>query len=111
MCISGYSLGDRLLMDGTLTRSLACLEEIVERSSHSDLHDSVLVVAADSLCGCALQCCCGCLQWGDRWLGAQGNLATGDVQYENRWYSGWSRTRLAEYCALLESLFGWGLAL
>ena len=25
------------------------------------------------------------------------NLATGDVQYENRWYSGWPRTRVEAY--------------
>ena len=93
MCIPGYSLGDRLLMRGTLTRSWAVLEELRAETagmvvllglpiSHGDvLYNVVAVVADGQIVG----------------LVPKENLATGDVQYENRWFSGWPHTRIDSY--------------
>lgn len=95
MCIPGYSLGDRLLMRGTLSRSWAVLEELCAETagmvvllglpiSHGDvLYNVVAVVADGQIVG----------------LVPKENLATGDVQYENRWFSGWPHTRLDSYIA------------
>ncbi|MFT4976785.1 MAG: NAD+ synthase (glutamine-hydrolyzing) [Myxococcota bacterium] len=95
MCIPGYSLGDRLLMKGTMARSWAMLQEICPETegmvvllglpiAHGDvLYNVVAVVADGKIAG----------------LVPKENLATGDVQYENRWYSGWPRTRIDTYSA------------
>ena len=93
MCISGYSLGDRLLMDGTLHRSWKMLEDLKSQTMgvvvllglpirHRDvLYNVVAVVADGKIHG----------------IVPKENLATGDVQYENRWYSGWPHTRVETY--------------
>lgn len=85
MCIPGYSLGDRLMMRGTLERSWAALESLAPHTHgmvammglplrHRDvLYNVVAVVADGQLIG----------------IVPKENLATGDVQYENRWFSGW----------------------
>lgn len=85
MCLPGYSLGDRLMMRGTLERSWRMLESLLPETRgivalfglpvrHRDvLYNCVAVVADGVLCG----------------LVPKENLATGDVQYENRWFSGW----------------------
>lgn len=90
MCIPGYSLGDRLLMRGTLQRSWAMLEDLRDETqgmiallglpvTYGDvLYNVVAVVADGRIVG----------------LVPKENLATGDVQYENRWFSGWPRTRI-----------------
>ncbi|MFT5456829.1 MAG: NAD+ synthase (glutamine-hydrolyzing), partial [Myxococcota bacterium] len=87
MCIPGYSLGDRLMMRGTLERSWRVLEQVIEATEgmvvlvglpvrHRDVMYNVVAVCADRrLVG----------------LVPKENLATGDVQYENRWFSGWPR--------------------
>lgn len=89
MCIPGYSLGDRLAMRGTAERSWVILEEIRRHTDgivvlvglpvrHRDvLYNCVAVLANGALCGVV----------------PKENLATGDVQYENRWFSGWHRGR------------------
>jgi len=90
MCIPGYSLGDRLMMRGTLERSWEVLVEIVAATRglvalvglpvrHRDvLYNAVAVCADGQLVG----------------IVPKENLATGDVQYENRWFSGWVRGRV-----------------
>jgi len=87
MCIPGYSLGDRLLMRGTLDRSWEMLRWIQSETDgivacvglpvrhRGVLHNAVAVLADGRLAG----------------IVAKGHLATGDVQYENRWYQGWTR--------------------
>ncbi|MEN0065809.1 MAG: NAD(+) synthase [Myxococcota bacterium] len=87
MCIPGYSLGDRLMMRDTLERSWALLEAVKSDTQgivvmlglpvrHRDvLYNVVAVVANGQIVG----------------LVPKENLATGDVQYENRWFSGWPR--------------------
>lgn len=87
MCIPGYSLGDRLLMRGTLERSWRCLEELLPATRgmvvllglpvrHRDVLYNVIAVVADGRIEALIP---------------KENLATGDVQYENRWFSGWPR--------------------
>jgi NAD+ synthase (glutamine-hydrolysing) len=87
MCIPGYSLGDRLLMRGTLKRSWAVLEDLLPLTKglvallglpvrHRDVLYNAVAVVADGRIEAIV---------------TKENLATGDVQYENRWFSGWSR--------------------
>jgi NAD+ synthase (glutamine-hydrolysing) len=90
MCIPGYSLGDRLMMRGTLERSWEMLRALLPATEglvvllglplrHRDVVYNVVAVVADgALVG----------------LVPKENLATGDVQYENRWFSGWVRGRM-----------------
>jgi NAD+ synthase (glutamine-hydrolysing) len=92
MCIPGYSLGDRLMMRGTIDRSWAALRELLPASErlilavglpirHRDaVYDAVAVLADGRLVA----------------LVPKENLATGDVQYENRWFSGWPRAFVEE---------------
>ena len=92
MCIPGYSLGDRLMMRGTLERSLAALGEILPDTAgmvvvlglpyrHRDvLYDAAAVCADGRIVG----------------IVPKENLATGDVEYENRWFSGWPRGHVEE---------------
>jgi len=93
MCIPGYSLGDRLMMRDTLERSWAMLERVREHTDgivvmlglpvrHRDvLYNVVAVVANRRIVG----------------LVPKENLATGDVQYENRWFSGWPRGHVESF--------------
>lgn len=95
MCLSGYSLGDRVWMRGTLERSWAALVEVLPHTrgivvvvglpvSHGGaLYDAAVVLADGRAVG----------------IVPKENLATGDVEYENRWYSGWSRGRLDTFVA------------
>lgn len=95
LCIPGYSLGDRLLRRGTLERSWDSLQKILPHThglivllglpiSHRDvLYNGVAVVADGRI-------------WG---IVAKENLATGDVQYENRWYGAWAPDRQETYVA------------
>ncbi len=92
MCIPGYSLGDRLVMRGTVDRSWAALRELLPASEglvlavglpirrRDALYDTVAVLADGRLAA----------------LVPKENLATGDVQYENRWFSGWPRGQVEE---------------
>jgi len=93
MCISGYSLGDRLLMQGTVERSWKTLEQTLPETAgliaiiglpiqHRDvLYNAVAIAANGQLVG----------------IVPKENLATGDVQYENRWFSGWPRGRVETF--------------
>ncbi len=93
MCVSGYSLGDRLLMQGTLRNSWKTLTQLLEHTKglivlvglplrHRDvLYNVVAVISDQKIVG----------------IVPKENLATGDVQYENRWYSGWPHTRVENY--------------
>jgi NAD+ synthase (glutamine-hydrolysing) len=90
LCIPGYSLGDRVWMQGTVERSWRMLAELAPQSlgmvvlvglpvSHRGALYDVVAVLADGQV---------------RALVPKENLATGDVQYETRWYSGWERGRV-----------------
>ncbi len=90
MCIPGYSLGDRLMMRGTLERSLACLEAILPDTRGMVVLLGLPLRHRDVLYN-AVAVCAGGRVWG---VVPKENLATGDVQYENRWFSGWPRGHL-----------------
>jgi len=92
MSISGYSLGDRLLMEGTLRRSLQALQVVLPHTEGMVVavglpveHDGAVYNAAAVLCDGKL-------------VGfvPKENLAVGDVQYENRWFADWPRGAAAE---------------
>ena len=84
MCISGYSLGDRLLMEGTLSRSWTMLEELKEYSQGVVLILGLPIRHRDVLYNVAAVVANGAIHG----IVPKENLATGDVQYENRWFSG-----------------------
>ncbi|MEO1268230.1 MAG: NAD(+) synthase [Myxococcota bacterium] len=93
MCIPGYSLGDRLLREGTLRRSWDVLEQVAERSQglvtlvglpvrlEGVLYNAMAVVGDGILHG----------------IVAKENLAVGDVEYEGRWYQAWPAGRVVTY--------------
>lgn len=95
MCIPGYSLGDRLVMRDTLDRSWSALEGLRRHTAgmvvcvglpirHDGvLYNAVAVLADGQIAG----------------LVAKEYLATGDVQYENRWYQGWTHGRVETFTA------------
>ncbi|HMV65447.1 MAG TPA: NAD(+) synthase [Myxococcota bacterium] len=95
MCMSGYSLGDRVWMRGTLERSWQAVLEALPATrglitvlglpiTHQGvMYDAEIVVANGRLVGVV----------------PKENLATGDVEYENRWFSGWSRGRVDTWIA------------
>jgi len=92
-CVSGYSLGDRLHRRGTLDNAWRVLREVQEKTaglvamvglpvSHDGvLYNAMAVLADGQLAG----------------LVAKENLATGDVEYESRWYQGWPHGRVDEF--------------
>ena len=93
MVISGYSLGDRLLMNGTLERSWQLVEELREDSEGCILVLGLPIRHRDVLYNAAIVVASGKI-WG---IVPKENLATGDVEYENRWYSSWPRTRVEQF--------------
>lgn len=95
MCISGYSLGDRLPRIGTFERSYQQLQ-IIAAASHDIvvclglpiihqgvIYNAVAVVADQKIVG----------------LSAKEHLATGDVEYEDRWYQAWTQGRIETWTA------------
>jgi len=95
MCLPGYSLGDRLPRRGTLDRSWKALRELAPESvglvtcvglpiSHRGVIYNAMAILADGEVAA---------------LTAKVNLATGDVEYENRWYQGWARGRMETFTA------------
>jgi len=85
MCIPGYSLGDRLMMRGTLDRSWAMLCDLLPETRGMVALFGLPIRHRDVLYNCVAVCADGALVG----LVPKENLATGDVQYENRWFSGW----------------------
>lgn len=89
LCISGYSLGDRLVRHGTLARSWGSVRALLPDTSgmivvvglpirHRDtIYNACAVIADGRVAG----------------IVAKEYLATGDVQYENRWYGSWDAGR------------------
>ena len=95
MAISGYSLGDRVWMQGTLDRSWASLVALLP-----EMRGLVVAVGLPIAHGGALLDAMAVVVDG-RIVGLvpKENLATGDVEYENRWYAGWSRGRVETFAA------------
>ena len=93
MCLSGYSLSDRLLRRGTTEYSWASLMNRASATAGMAVgvglpiwHDGILyngmgLLANGKLAG----------------LVCKENLATGDVEYENRYFGPWPHGRLVDY--------------
>ena len=93
MCVPGYSLGDRLLRVGTIERSWDLMIRLADATEgmavavglpiqfEGVLYNAMALLANGKLVG----------------LGAKENLATGDVEYENRYFLPWPHGRLVDY--------------
>ena len=93
MCIPGYSLGDRLLRGGTIERSWDRAQALAEQTGdlvalvglpirfENVLFNAMAVLAGGRIAG----------------LVAKENLATGDVEYEHRYFQPWPSGRLVPY--------------
>ncbi len=93
MCISGYSLGDRLLRAGTLRRSWDVLGDVA-RAAGEMVVCAGLPIRSDGVVYNAMAVVSGGTIHG---LVCKENLATGDVEYEGRWYQPWEAGRVDEY--------------
>lgn len=93
LSLSGYSLGDRVLRRGTLERSWASLQQIVPHTGGMIVFVGLPVLHRGVLFNAVAVCA------NARIIGicAKENLATGDVEYESRWYSGWARGQVEEF--------------
>jgi NAD+ synthase (glutamine-hydrolysing) len=93
MCISGYSLGDRLLRPGTLRRSWNALVQV------ADLAQDMVVCAGLPLLldGVVYNAMAVVSDGKIHGMVCKENLATGDVEYEGRWYQPWSPGRHTTY--------------
>ncbi len=93
MCIPGYSLGDRLLRLGTIERSWAMLMRLADAAP-----DLAVAVGLPILFEGVLYNGMGLLAGGKlAGLAAKENLATGDVEYENRYFLAWPHGRRLDY--------------
>ena len=94
MCIPGYSLGDRLLRDGTLRRSWEVMRKVAELAT--DL--VVLVGLPVRHTGVVYNAMAVVSNGRVHGMVAKENLATGDVEYESRWYQAWPGGHTATIC-------------
>ncbi len=89
MCIPGYSLGDRLLRLGTMERSWAMLRRLADASE-----GIAFAVGLPVLYEGVIYNAMGLLANGELLgLAVKENLATGDVEYENRYFNPWTHGR------------------
>lgn len=93
LSLSGYSLGDRVLRRGTLEHSWASLRQILPHTGGMIVFVGLPVLHRGALFN-AIAVCANAEIVG---ICAKENLATGDVEYENRWYSGWARGDVEEF--------------
>ena len=93
MSVSGYSLGDRVLRIGTVERSWDRLLRLADAS-----HGMAIAAGLPLLFEGVLYNAMGLLAGGKLvGLVAKENLAVGDVEYENRYFTPWPHGRLVEY--------------
>jgi NAD+ synthase (glutamine-hydrolysing) len=95
MCMSGYSLGDRLQREGTLLRSWERTVELAPQTKgmvvavglpllfEGVIFNAMAVLVDGKIAG----------------LVAKENLATGDVEYENRYFQPWQHGRFTTFLA------------
>lgn len=95
MAISGYSLCDRLFMRGTIDRSWRSLMELLPAT------DGIVVVVGLPVLHRGVLFNVAAVLADGRLLGLvpKENLATGDVQYENRWFSPWNHGDVEDFVA------------
>ena len=95
MCVSGYSLGDRLLRMGTLRRSW----DVLTRAAVA-ARDMVVCVGLPIRCDGVIYNAMAIVSNGVvHGLVCKENLATGDVEYEGRWYQPWEAGRVDTFVA------------
>ncbi len=93
MALSGYSLGDRVFHADTVARAWASLEALA-----ADVHDLVVTVGLPVRHGGALLDVVAVLASGRvHALVPKENLATGEVEYETRWFQAWRRGRVEPF--------------
>ncbi len=93
MSISGYSLGDRLMRTGTIERSWDRLVRLADATTGMAVAAGLPIVFEGVLYNAMGFLADGKLVG----LVAKENLAVGDVEYENRYFSPWPHGRLVEY--------------
>ncbi len=93
MTIPGYNMGDRLLRRGTLQRSWSVLQRVAEAAGElvvcaglpvryeGVVYNAMAVVSGGTIHGVV----------------CKENLATGDVEYESRWYQPWQAGRVVDF--------------
>ncbi len=92
MCVSGYSMGDRVLRTGTVERSWDRLQRL-----GSESHGMAIAAGLPILFEGVLYNAMGLLADGKLvGLVAKENLAVGDVEYENRYLTPWPHGRFVE---------------
>lgn len=93
MCASGYSLGDRILRSGTMERSWGVLARLADATA-----GLAVAVGLPLLFEGVIYNAMGLLADG-RLVGlvAKENLASGDVEYENRYFNPWPHGRRVEF--------------
>ena len=92
MCIPGYSLGDRLLRSGTMERSWDRMVALTEATAGIAVAVGLPILFEGVISNAMALLADGKLVG----LVAKENLATGDVEYENRYFNPWPRGRLVE---------------
>lgn len=95
LCVPGYSLGDRLLRHGTLLRSWLSTKALLPHTTGMVVVVGLPIRHRDTVYNAAAVLADGRVVG----LVAKEYLATGDVQYENRWYAGWAGDRLETWLA------------
>lgn len=93
MCLSGYSLSDRLLRVGTMLRSWDRLLRLSDATDGMAVAVGLPILLEDVVFNAMGLLANGKLVG----LVAKENLATGDVQYENRYFQPWPRERRIDY--------------
>jgi NAD+ synthase (glutamine-hydrolysing) len=92
MCIPGYSLGDRLQRSGTMERSWAHMIALADATEGIAVAVGLPVLCEGVVFNAMAVLADGALLG----LAAKENLATGDVEYENRYFNPWPHGRTVE---------------
>ena len=93
MCVPGYSLGDRLLRVGTIERSWDLMMRLAEATEGMAVAVGLPIQFEGVLYNAMALLANGKLEG----LAAKENLATGDVEYENRYFLSWPHGRLVDF--------------
>ena len=93
MCLPGYSLGDRLLRVGTIERSWQMLLHLRDATVGMAVAVGLPIMVEGTVYNAMALLADGVVLG----LCAKENLATGDVQYENRYYQSWPHGRLIDF--------------
>jgi NAD+ synthase (glutamine-hydrolysing) len=93
MCLSGYSLGDRLQRQGTLSRSWDAMTQVALHTTGIAVAVGLPVLFEGVIFNAMAVLVDGKLVG----IVAKENLATGDVEYENRYFQSWQHGRCVDF--------------